>query len=276
MLFGCADNGNGNGPVTRNQETADSDTGSTRSDTGIDRPHSPPEQTADAGNVTIIRPVDGAVARENPLKVEGTARTFENNVVLEVHDEDGNRILQTATTARGDLGEFNPWSEDLWVTTWPGEELTVRAIEHSAKDGSIRSLASVTLKNGMEQREVALFFPNQQRSGNDCSRVHKVNHIVPNSVGMARLLTEALIAGPTRFEQAQGFTSEFPRGARVDSIEVDGSTVTIDFSPEMQNVGGSCRVQAIRASIEKTLTQLPNVSRVRITAGGSEELALQP
>jgi hypothetical protein len=93
---------------------------------------------------------------------------------------------------------------------------------------------------------------------------------------MARLLTETVMAGPTSLEQGQGFSGAFPRGARVNSIALDGTTVTIDFSPEMQNVGGSCRVQAIRASLEATLKQLPNVDRVRITAGGSEELALQP
>ncbi|HUO83851.1 MAG TPA: Gmad2 immunoglobulin-like domain-containing protein [Thermoanaerobaculia bacterium] len=276
LFFACADNGNGT--VASSPGTVPpSQPGSTpppASPSDAEVPAAP--ETPNAGNITITRPADGTVIRQNPITVEGTARTFENNVVLQVHDEEGNQILQTATTARGDLGTFNPWSEELWLTEWPGERLTVRGVEHSAKDGSIRSLSTVTLENGLERREVTLFFPNMQRTPNDCSVVHPAKHIVPNSVGMARLLTEALIAGPSHFETTQGFSSQFPRGARINSIDLDGSTITIDFSPEMQNVGGSCRVQSIRASIEKTLTQLPNVSRVRITAGGSEDLALQP
>lgn len=253
--------------VTTNGEIPDSPSSADRSKT---------PESANAGNVTITSPSDGSVLTANPVEVAGTARTFENNVVLVVLDEDGDQILQTSTTARGDMGQFNPWNESLWLTRAPGKSMTIRALEHSAKDGSLRSFDSVTLKNGLEQREVTLFFPNTRRSPNDCSIVYPITHVVPSSVGMARLLTEALIAGPTRFQQAQGFTSEFPPGARVDSVVIDGSTVTVDFSPEMQNVGGSCRVQAIRASLEKTLTQLPNIDKVRITAGGSEELALQP
>lgn len=232
--------------------------------------------TENNGNVTITRPVDGASLEENPIRVEGTARTFENNVVLEVLDQGGDRILRTSTTATGELGEFNPWSAELWLTEWPGERVTVRAAEYSARDGSLSSLATVQLRNNVERREVTLFFPNARRSPNDCSVVYPVQHILPESKGIARLLTEALISGPTRFEQAQGYTSEFPQGTRVDSISIDGTTATVNLGVGMQNVGGSCRVQAIRASLENTLKQLPNIDRVRIAAGGSEELALQP
>lgn len=235
-----------------------------------------PSETRNEKNVTVSSPVEGSVIRENPVRVEGTARTFENNVVLQVLDADGRQILQTSTTARGELGQFNPWSEELWLTEWPGGHMTIRAIEHSARDGSIRSLASVRVENGLERREVTLHFPNSRNSPNDCSRMYPVTHTVPNTIAMARLLAEALIAGPTDSEKGQGFSSQIPRGTRVSSVDLDGSTITIDFSPEMQNIGGSCRVQAIRASIERTLMELPNVNRVRITAAGSEELALQP
>ncbi len=275
-VSGCADD---KAPPVSNRPSSATRARSTVTNTAEETagPSAQPQRPdVNEGNVTITRPLEGAVAEANPIHLEGTARTFENNVVIEVLDSDGDQILQTSATAQGDLGNFNPWAKDLWLTEWPGESLTIRALEYSAKDGTIRSFTSVTLKNGMEKREVSLYFPNTRRSSDDCSITYKVNHIVPGSVAMARLLTEALIAGPTRFEQAQGFSSEFPRGALVDSIDIDGSTVIVDFSPEMQNVGGSCRVQAIRTSMEKTLTQLPNIDRVTITAGGSEPLALQP
>lgn len=275
FLWGCVDSSIG--PATSNRSTPETPRETVRSPTT----NSPEKETVETpadnqGNVTISRPADGAVVEKNPIRVEGTARTFENNVVLEVLDQDGDRILRTSTTATGEPGEFSPWSADLWLTQWPGDRLTIRAAEYSTKDGSLRSLATVQLRNGVERRQVTLFFPNARRSANDCFAVYPVQHILPESVGTARLLIEALIAGPTMFEQAQGFTSEIPEEMRVESVSIDGTTVNVALGAEMQNVGGSCRVQSIRASLEKTLKQLSNIEQVRITAGGSEELALQP
>ena len=53
-------------------------------------------------------------------------------------------------------------------------------------------------------------------------------------------------------------------------------TLTVDFNERLQNVGGSCRAQMIRAAVTETLSRLPSVKKVVITAGGSETLALQP
>lgn len=236
-------------------------------------PSTPPKE--DAGNVTIDTPRDGATVTRNPIEVSGTARTFENNVVLEVH-AGGRRVLQTATTARGDLGQFNPWSEELWLAEWPGDAITIRALEHSARDGSVRSQATVRLDNRIERREVTLFFPNTSKAPNDCSRVFPVTRMVPSSIAMAELLVRALMAGPDAEQRRSGFSAPFPDGTRLESVALRGGVLTVDFSSEMQNVGGSCRAQAIRASVEETLGRLPSVERVRITAGGSEELALQP
>ncbi|MDX1584331.1 MAG: Gmad2 immunoglobulin-like domain-containing protein [Thermoanaerobaculia bacterium] len=227
-------------------------------------------------NVRIDSPADGSAVVANPIEVSGTARTFENYVILQVRDSRGEQLLETSTTARGEIGHFNPWSTELWLTRWPGPEITLRAIEESARDGSIRSLETVTLRNEMRRREVILYFPNAETSPDDCSTVYPVTRVVPSSPGIARLLTEALIAGPTSSEKKRGFTSEFPRGTQVESIEINDGTLTVDLSSEARNVGGSCRAQAVRSSLDATLGQLSNVERVRITAAGSEELALQP
>ena len=84
---------------------------------------------------------------------------------------------------------------------------------------------------------------------------------------MARLLVEALMTHPR---------TPFPRGSDVEGINIEGGVLTVNFNERLQNVGGSCAAQAIRASVERTLAQLPTVDRVVITAGGSEKLALQP
>jgi hypothetical protein len=229
-----------------------------------------------ARDVIIDSPANGSAFESNPIRLEGRARTFENNVTLELRDEAGAPILTSWATATGEIGELSPWTTELWVTDWPGAELAIRAADYSAKDGSLRSVDEVRLRNESEPREITLYFPHMERSGGDCSRVYPLNRNVPATPSMARLLTEALIQGPTDREKAEGFSFDFPRSGRVQSIALRDGTLTIDFTSDLQNVGGSCRVQAIRAAIEKTMLQLPTVERVRILAGGSEELALQP
>jgi spore germination protein GerM len=93
---------------------------------------------------------------------------------------------------------------------------------------------------------------------------------------MARLLVEALIAGPTPDESAAGAAAPFPEGARVESVNLRDGVLTVDFNERLRNVGGSCQAQMIRQSVTATLSALPSVKKVVITAAGSEALALQP
>ncbi len=207
------------------------------------------------------------VVAENPLVVEGLARTFENNVVVRLRDSRGNLIRETFTTSRGEIGHHNPYRAEVFVTRDPGGEVIVEALEYSAKDGSERSLVSRTVPYDVELVDVMLHLPDNEKSPTDCSRVFPNRRRIPKSIAMARLLVQALIDEPG---------SPFPRGSDVNGIAIRDGVVTVDFNDRLQNVGGSCAAQAIRAAVERTLVELPNVNGVRITAGGSERLALQP
>lgn len=201
----------------------------------------------------------------------GRARTFENNVVLRVRDARGAVIAQGFTTSSGEMGQHNPYRGTLWLTRDPGERVTVEALEFSAKDGSERSLVAVSHAFDVPPIEVPLYFPDA-----GCNRVLPHRRSMPKSPAMARLLVEALMAGPTEDERARGAAAAFPRGSAVDSVNLRDGVLTVDFNQRLQNVGGSCAAQMIRASVTETLRQLPTVKKVVITAGGSEKLALQP
>src|SRR5688572_28251832 len=99
--------------------------------------------TAAEPNVRIEEP--SGTIRANPVKVRGQARTFENNVVIRVLDQRGETIVETFTTASGEMGTFSPFEKDIFLVRDPGKELTVEAFEYSAKDGSIVNRDSVTL-----------------------------------------------------------------------------------------------------------------------------------
>ena len=201
-----------------------------------------------------------SVHKANPVVVTGRARTFENNVVVRIRDARGNLLKETFTTSQGEMGNHNPYRAEVWLTRDPGSRLTVEALEYSAKDGAERSVARKETPFDVEVIEISLRLPNA-----DCTGLMTAKRRVPKSVAMARLLVESVISHPV-----------FPKGSAVRSVILRDGVLIVDFNERLQNVGGSCAVQAIRASVTETLMQLSTVKRVVITAGGSEKLALQP
>jgi hypothetical protein len=200
----------------------------------------------------------------NPLVVTGLARTFENNVVVRVRDARGALITETFTTSAGEMGHHNPYRATVWLTRHPGSSIIVEALEYSAKDGSDRSLVKRRSPFNVAPVTVELALPSDPQ--HDCTKTRLVKRQLPKTVSMVRVLVEALLAEP----------SPFPKGSRVESVNLRGGVVTVDFNERLRNVGGSCAAQAIRASVTGTLRRLPNVREVVITAAGNKEQALQP
>ena len=196
----------------------------------------------------------------NPVVITGQARTFENNVVVRLRDSRGSLLKESYTTSEGEMGHHNPYRAEIWLTRDPGPRVTVEALEYSAKDGSERSLARIGKPFDVEIIEISLRLPNA-----DCTGLVSAKRRLPRSVAMARVLVESVMTHPV-----------FPKGSAVNSVILRQGVLTVDFNDRLQNVGGSCAVQMIRASVTETLMRLPTVKRVVITAGGSEKLALQP
>jgi Sporulation and spore germination/Immunoglobulin-like domain of bacterial spore germination len=217
-------------------------------------------------NITI-----GKVEIANPLVVSGTARTFENNVVLRARAADGSLITETFTTATGEMGQHSPYRGTLWLTRDPGARVIVEALEYSARDGSETNLVRTDKPFDLAPVGAVLYFADES-----CTAVKPYTRRIPKTVSMARVLVEALVAGPTADEKKRGAAVSFPEGSRVQSVILRNGAITVDFNERLQNVGGSCRTQMIRDSVTETLLRLPAVKKVTITAGGSEELALQP
>jgi hypothetical protein len=215
--------------------------------------------------ITIESPGAGDTVRQNPFTVSGRARTFENNVVVRIRDSKNALIAERFTTARGDMGTHNPYEIEMFVTRHPGSHITIEALEYSAKDGSERSLTRTRVPFNVPPIDLTLHLHDPKRAPTDCSRVFPITRRVPKSVSAARLIVETLLT-----------TDQFPRGAMVRSINLRNGVVTVDFNERMQNVGGSCRAQAIRASLEQSLAEIDGVRSVAITAMGSGEMALQP
>lgn len=121
---------------------------------------------------------------------------------------------------------------------------------------------------------ISLFFVEDGVSENTCQEVFEVNREVPFSEAIATKSIEELLKGTNHTESDQGFFSEIPEGVRLNSIQIENQQATVDFSQELNQAAGSCRVSLIQAQITETLKHFESVDTVVITAEGQE--ALQP
>jgi hypothetical protein len=212
-----------------------------------------------------------SVQAGNPLVVYGRARTFENTVQVRARDARGAIMTEVFETSVGEMGQHNPYVARVWLVRDPGQHVTIEAFEYSAENGAVRSLTSKKVTVASARMSVTARFPTS-----DCTTTVAFARDVPRGVAVARLVTEVLVAGPTESEKARGAASVFPAGSRVRSVVLRDGVVTADFNERLQNVGGACAAQAIRAAVTSTLRALPGVREVVITAAGNRELALQP
>lgn len=212
-----------------------------------------------------------SVSAGNPVVVRGRARTFENTVQVRARDASGAVLAEVFTTSTGEIGRHNPFTAQVWLTRDPGSQVTVEAFEYSANDGAVRSLTSNRVPIAEGRTRITLAF-----ATSDCAVVKDFTRDVPATVAVARLLVEALVAGPTSTEKAAGAAAPFPAGARVRTVVLRNGQLAVDFNERMENVGGACAAQAIRTSLTRTLERLPSVTSVVISAMGSTTKALQP
>ena len=111
----------------------------------------------------------------------------------------------------------------------------------------------------------------------DCSKTAVVEREVPKVSAVAKAAIESLLRGATKSENEAGFYSSIPVGVRLNRITIENSVAKIDFNEQLEyQVGGSCRVAAIKTQIEETLKQFSTVKNVKISINGIMEDILQP
>lgn len=130
---------------------------------------------------------------------------------------------------------------------------------------------------GDDKDVVNVYFPNAKRDPEylDCSVVFPSRRAVASG-DAATASIEALLMGPTDAEKEAGAFTSFPENVELKSLTVVNGLATADFSASLNRVAGSCRVQSIRAQIEKTLLDIEGVTSVVISVNGRIDEALQP
>jgi len=142
--------------------------------------------------------------------------------------------------------------------------------------------AAVILIQGNNPKEefvtVKVFFNNTKLDPEfSCNKVFPVERRVPKSSEIERSALIELLNGPTQGEIGQGFFTSINSGVEINRLSIVGGKAIIDFNERLDaEVGGSCRVAAIRAQIVETLKQFPGVKDVIISINGRTEDILQP
>jgi spore germination protein GerM len=87
------------------------------------------------------------------------------------------------------------------------------------------------------------------------------------SLGKSAL--EAMIAGPTKDEVAQGYTTAISGAGKVLDLANTSGVVTVNFSAGTMPAAGSATAQLARSQVERTLRQFPGVTSVVIQVDGT-------
>ncbi len=66
-------------------------------------------------------------------------------------------------------------------------------------------------------------------------------------------------------------------GVKIQKLTIENNIAKVDFDKQLEfQVGGSCRVSAIRAQITQTIKQFPTVKSVKLSVDGRTGDIFQP
>ena len=221
----------------------------------------------------------------SPLIITGEATGpwyFEANFNAELLDGDGDSLGMAILIA-----------QDEWMTeNFVPFKGRLNFIKPQTPTGILRFLSSnpsglpehqkqfdVPIKfSQAETITVKAFFNNNNLDPEvTCVKVFPVERHISKTEGVARAALEELLSGTTIEESTQGYLTSINSGVKIQSLTIIDGVARVDFDEQLEfQMGGSCRVSAIRAQIEETLKQFPTIEEVIISINGRTEDILQP
>lgn len=215
-----------------------------------------------------------------PLRISGQARVFENQLVYRLKDGNGDILSLGSIYANSpDMGLFGSFETDV---NYPEPKNTAGELEvfdFSAKDESeIDKVIIPVIFKPVESLTVKVSFLNNKLDPEiTCEKAFPVERRIPKTQETARAALAELLKGPTIDETERGYLTSINQGVKINSLTIEDGIAKVDFDETLQfQVGGSCRVTAIRAQIIQTLKQFPNIRNVIISINGRTEDILQP
>jgi hypothetical protein len=232
-------------------------------------------------NILVKKPLNNSL-EILPFIIEGEARVFENMFAYRIKDTADDYVLTEGNgyANAANVGEFGPFAITVnALRRLPiGQDVVLEVFDYSAKDGTEENKVVVPFRMRVESPEILkVFFGKQGVSEMDCRTMAAIDRIVARTPVPARAALELLLQGPTRGEVEDGYYTTLNPGIKIQKLTIENATARADFDETLdKNMGGSCRVTAIRSQITQTLKQFPTIKNVIIAISGRTEDILQP
>ncbi len=235
-------------------------------------------------DIEVFSPQPGATIR-NPLILEGRARGswfFEASAPIKLLDGQGREIAASFIQAIGDwmTTDFVPFAGELKfsVSSTINGVLVFNNDNPSGLPENSKEFRVPVIISPEQVTVVKVFFNNNRLDPEfSCNKVYAVSREIPKTQTLARAAIEELLKGPTANEKLLGFSTSINSGVKIQALTIADGVAKIDFDEQLEfQVGGSCRVSAIRAQITQTLKQFSAVQSVVISINGRTEDILQP
>ncbi|MCR4324434.1 MAG: GerMN domain-containing protein [Candidatus Curtissbacteria bacterium] len=235
---------------------------------------------SEQGNIKVTSPAPNQTV-SLPIVIRGEARVFENQFNWRVRDADGTILAEGSAYANSpDIGQFGAFTISTNTLAEPSGTMgTIEVFDYSAKDASEIDKVTIPVQFDKEKNTtIRIYFgSNQQPGGLQCANVFPVLRSTGKTQTPARIAVEELLKGPTESEKLHGYFTSINTDVKIQKLTITDGVAQVDFDKKLEEqVGGSCRVAAIRAQITETLKQFPTVKNVIISIDGKTEDILQP
>jgi hypothetical protein len=210
---------------------------------------------------------------------------FEAEFQVRIISRTGEEITSSIASAYGDwmTEEYVDFSAEIFCPECKGNAIVILQKNNPSDleqnddvaTFDIKFADSCTEDDGSNTANVNIYF-NNFGNDTDCIEVFPLFRTVPKTNTINYTLQE-LLKGPSSLELSGGYSTSIPQDVFINSINIENKIAYVDFDSKLQNeVGGSCRVSAIRSQITKTLLQFDNIDEVIISIDGRSEDILQP
>jgi len=235
-------------------------------------------------DIEIYNPESGQTL-SFPLVIEGRARGswyFEASFPIKLLSD--KELAATVAQAQSDwmTEDFVPFKAVIDISFLPEAKEGILVFQKDNPSGLPENDKEVRVPvyfpGPKELTTVKVFFNNSNLDPEfSCNQVFPTERLVSKTQGIARIALESLFRGPTFKEASEGFFTSLNSNVTIQSLTIENNIARVDFNDQLEfQIGGSCRVSAIRAQITETLKQFSTVKEVIISINGRTEDVLQP
>ena len=235
-------------------------------------------------DIIVSSPQPGQTVK-SPLLVEGRAKGnwfFEAVFPIRLLDDKGNELAAGQARATSDWMTENlvPFKGEI-VFQAGSVKKGMLVLQNDNPSGIPEKEKQIQIPVNFSPEEttkIKIYFNNSKLDPEfSCNKVFAVEREISKTSAVGKAALEELLKGPTSSEKDNNFFTSINFGVKIQSLVIKDGIAKVDFDEQLEyQVGGSCRVSAIRAQITQTLKQFSTVKEVIISINGRIEDILQP